>query len=117
MDAHKFLEEAARQMKERAALRDSPNGERVVETIVEMFNSLTGHELSEADGWKFLLLLKLVRSENGKYHADDYVDLAAYSVLLGECESKEVEMREAIAEDMYGKNENTNTVGPTSRVS
>lgn len=89
-------------MQARAALRDSPDGERAVETIVEMFNTLTGHELSEADGWKFLLLLKLVRSENGVYHADDYVDLGAYSALLGECESK--------------NNENTNTVGPASGV-
>lgn len=90
-------------MKARAALRDTPQGERVVSTLVEMFNTLTGHELSEADGWKFMLLVKLVRSENGKYHPDDYVDLAAYSSLLGECESKE--------------NEDTDNVGPPSGVS
>lgn len=92
MNAIEFLKEAAEQMQERAALRDSPDGERAVETIVEMFNTLTGHKLSEADGWKFLLLLKLVRSENGAYHADDYVDLSAYGALLGECEAKFVKI-------------------------
>ncbi len=81
-----FLKEAMKQMQERARLRDKPNGERSVADTVAMFNHLTKHELSEADGWKFLLLLKLVRAENGDFHADDYVDLAAYSGLLGECE-------------------------------
>lgn len=88
MKAHEFLEKAKEQMEERAKLRDKPDGERVVETLVIMFNTLTGHRLSEADGWKFLLLLKLVRGENGDYHPDDYIDLAAYSGLLGEAEAR-----------------------------
>jgi hypothetical protein len=36
----------------------------------------------------FLVVLKIVRSRNGKYNRDDYVDLAAYAGLLGECESQ-----------------------------
>jgi hypothetical protein len=86
--APSFLNEAVRQMEARAALRDTPGGERTVGTITAMFNILTGHNLSEPDGWKFLLLLKLVRAENGGYHADDYVDLSAYGALLGESESR-----------------------------
>lgn len=92
MKAHEFLQEAMRQMEERAKLRDSPDGERVVHTVVKMFNILTDSELTVSEGWKFLLLLKLARAENGSYHQDDFVDLSAYSALLGECEAEEKEM-------------------------
>lgn len=85
--AHTFLEEAAGVMKQRAALRDADDGERTAAKIAEVFNAITGHEITEADAWMFLVVLKIVRSRNGKFNADDYVDLAAYSGLLGECES------------------------------
>jgi hypothetical protein len=75
-------------MKQRAQLRDKPEGERSMATIVEAFNALTGKTLTEAEGWEFMLLLKMVRGRQGSFHADDYVDGAAYFGLLGECESK-----------------------------
>lgn len=85
--AHGFLEEASETMKRRAALRDSEEGERTAAQIANVFNAITGHDLSEADAWMFLVVLKIVRSRNGKYNRDDFVDLAAYAGLLGECES------------------------------
>lgn len=85
--AHTFLEEAGTVMKERAKLRDKPEGERSMEAIVKTFNALTGKNLTEAEGWEFMLILKMVRGRQGSFHRDDYVDLAAYSGLLGECES------------------------------
>jgi hypothetical protein len=85
--AHTFLEEASRAMKQRAELRDAEGGERTAAKIAEVFNAITGHNISEADAWMFLIVLKIVRSRNGKFNADDYVDLAAYAGLLGECES------------------------------
>lgn len=85
--AHGFLEEGSKAMKHRASLRDAEDGERTAAQIAKVFNAITGHEISEADAWMFLICLKIVRSRNGKYNRDDYVDLAAYSGLLGECES------------------------------
>jgi hypothetical protein len=85
--AHGFLEEASTAMKQRAALRDAEDGERTAAQIAKVFNAITGHDLSEADAWMFLIVLKIVRSRNGKYNRDDFVDLAAYAGLLGECES------------------------------
>lgn len=85
--AHGFLDEASNTMKQRAALRDAEGGERTAAQIAKVFNAITGHSLSEADAWMFLVVLKIVRSRNGKYNRDDYVDLAAYAGLLGECES------------------------------
>jgi len=82
-----FLDEASRQMKHRAALRDRENGERTAAQIAKVFNAITGNRITEADAWMFLIVLKIVRSRNGKYNRDDYVDLAAYASLLGECES------------------------------
>lgn len=86
-EAHTFLEEAAAVMKQRAALRDADDGERTAAKIAEVFNAITGHSISEADAWTFLIVLKMVRSRSGKFNADDYVDGAAYFGLLGECES------------------------------
>jgi hypothetical protein len=85
--AHTFLEEGAKVMRDRAQLRDQPQGERSMEAIVKTFNALTGHNLTEGEGWEFMILLKMVRGRQGNYNRDDYVDMAAYSGLLGECES------------------------------
>lgn len=85
--AHGFLEEASSAMKQRAALRDADDGERTAAQIAKVFNAITGHDITEADAWMFLVVLKIVRSRNGKFNRDDYVDLAAYAGLLGECES------------------------------
>lgn len=82
-----FLKEAQAAMEARAALRDTPEGERTAGKIAKVFNSITGHDLTESDAWLFLLVLKIVRSRNGNYSRDDYVDMAAYSALWGEHES------------------------------
>ena len=86
--AHTFLQESVDVMVARAALRDSGGGgERSMAKIVATFNAMTGHTLTEADGWKFMVILKLVRAGQGFYDRDSFVDAAAYCGLLGECES------------------------------
>ena len=85
-----FLKEAQEAMELKAKLRDTPKGERTAEQIAKVFNAITGHTLTETDAWTFLLVLKLVRSRNGKYNRDDYVDLSAYSALMGECASGKI---------------------------
>jgi hypothetical protein len=86
-NAHGFLEEASDAMKARATLRDQPSGERSMAKTVATFNALTGQNLSEAEGWEFMVLLKMVRGRQGNYNRDDFVDGAAYFGLLGECKS------------------------------
>lgn len=74
---------------ETVAQRGVDNGydageERSAAQIAELFNMLTGHNLSEADAWTFLIVLKLVRNRRN-YRADNVVDLIGYAGLLGEC--------------------------------
>ena len=83
IQAHQFLEEAVGTMMQRAAQRDTEQ-ERSMAKTVAIFNAWTGNSMSEADGWRFMICLKQAREIQGKFHKDDYVDLAAYSGLLGE---------------------------------
>lgn len=86
--AYGFLEEASATMKARAQLRDAQGGERSMARTVAIFNAWTGNNISEDDGWRFMIALKQAREVQGKYNRDDYVDLAAYCGLLGEFESQ-----------------------------
>jgi hypothetical protein len=54
-----------------------------------MFNLLTGCSLSHEDGWVFMGILKMVRSRQGQFKADNYEDGAAYFALAGEAASRE----------------------------
>lgn len=84
-----FLEQAAREMGDRAATYDRLQGERSMGKTVAAFNALTGHALSEQEGWQFMELLKIARSNQGGYRADSFVDGAAYAALAGEAASLE----------------------------
>lgn len=89
--AYEFLEQGANEMRKRKEVYDpdkDSDGERSMAKTVEVFNALTGHELSEEQGWMFMVCLKMVRSQSGQYQADDYVDGAAYVGLAGECARK-----------------------------
>lgn len=90
-----LLESAANAMIQRAALRDAQEtGERSMAKTVAMFNAYKGANImSEEDGWVFMVLLKLVRGSQGNFHADDYIDGAAYTALLGECSKNAREVK------------------------
>jgi hypothetical protein len=83
-----ILRKGIEAMEQRAQLRDKPEGERSMAKTVALFNTYTGNNLSEADGWSFMIFLKMVRSQGGSFHEDDYVDGASFFGLLGECENK-----------------------------
>ena len=70
---------------DRAQQRDTPTGERSMARAVSIFKAWTGVELSEADGWRFMVALKQAREVQGGLHADDYIDICGYSALLAEC--------------------------------
>lgn len=84
--AVQILSEAIEVMAERGKSYDKTgnNAERSMPKVVAMFNALTGHELTPAQGWKFMACLKLARSEQGEHREDNYLDGAAYFALAGE---------------------------------
>lgn len=86
ISASDFLKQAEAEMQDRAKTYDAEDrgGERSMANTVAAFNAITGHTLSEEQGWKFMALLKIVRSEQGAFRADNFTDLAAYAALSGE---------------------------------
>lgn len=116
MSAHDILQAAAGHMKDRAATYDKPEGERSMGATVEAFKAVTGHHLTEEQGWLFMALLKAVRSQQGAYRSDSYEDGAAYFALAGEAaarDRKKPVIRELYTEatearmDVAGQNGNT----------
>lgn len=91
MSAIELLEKAAGHLKDRAATYDKPEGERSIGAAVKAFNAVTGDGLmdSEERGWLFMAILKMVRSQQGDYRADNYEDGAAYFALMGEAACEE----------------------------
>ena len=69
---------------DRAAGRDD-GGERSMARTVRIFNAAAGRNLAERDGWLGMICLKIARAQQGEPRADDYIDLAGYAGLLGEC--------------------------------
>jgi ketol-acid reductoisomerase len=84
MTAWEILEAAGSHMRDRAATYDSPAGERSMGSTVAMFNTLVGQDMTEEQGWLFMALLKMVRSQQGELRMDSYEDGAAYFALAGE---------------------------------
>lgn len=84
-----ILEKGIKHERDRAATRDAPDGERSMRKTVQMFNILYGLDLSEEQGWAFMVLLKQARGSQGQFNVDDYEDMAAYAALQGEAGYKE----------------------------
>jgi len=87
--AHDILEAAAGHMQDRAATYDKPEGERSMGATVDAFKAVTGHQLTEEQGWLFMALLKAVRSQQGGLRMDSYEDGAAYFALAGESAARD----------------------------
>ena len=80
-----ILGKAAEHMAARAATYDRPEGERSMPRIVAAFNEITGHTLTESEGWLLMAILKMVRDrQRAQAHQDSCEDLVAYSALYGE---------------------------------
>ena len=87
--ASSILQTAAQHMQDRAATYDQQGGERSISKTVAMFNTLTGVGLTDEQGWLFMVCLKMVRAQQGRYRADSYEDGAAYFALAGESAAQE----------------------------
>jgi len=85
MKAQDFLKAGLGHMQDRAATYDKPTGERSMAATVGAFKCVSGVDMTEEQGWLFMGLLKMVRSQQGEFKADNYEDEAAYAALRGEC--------------------------------
>ena len=84
MKATDILKQAGKEQADRAKFYDAKNGERSMAKTVAAFNAVYGTELTEVMGWRFMELLKMVRSTQGAPRADNFVDGASYASLAGE---------------------------------
>lgn len=91
MNAIDILKTGIEILDQRGKERGHLDGERSMPKIISIFNAITGYSLTESDGLKFMIALKLGRAESGKFNIDDYIDGADYIALLGECEAKKNE--------------------------
>jgi hypothetical protein len=84
-----FLRRATEIMDERGKTYDQDGGERSMGKTVQAFNAITGHTLSEAEGWLLLQVLKDVRQwQHPAFHQDSADDGVAYSALKAEALSR-----------------------------
>ena len=82
--APEILTQAAAEMEDRAKTYDNPKGERSMAATVAAMSAVSGVVMTEAQGWLFMALLKAVRSQQGAFRMDSFVDGAAYFALAGE---------------------------------
>ena len=80
------LRAAADHLAGRADTYDAPDGERSMEKTVAMFNTMKGGNrfMTTEEGWMFMAILKIIRSQQGGFKVDNYEDLAAYAALAAE---------------------------------
>lgn len=95
--ANQLLNKAASHMQARAATYDKPEGERSMAATVKAYNAVTGQNITEANGWLIMSLLKIVRdNQRTDPHTDSVEDFVAYSALYGEARLNSIKAVENI---------------------
>lgn len=80
-----YLNKSADLLEQRGKDYDTKGGERSMGKTVEAFNIITGHTLTEPEGWLLMQLLKDVRQWTTEdYHEDSAEDCIAYAALKAE---------------------------------
>jgi hypothetical protein len=83
--ASQLLNKANTLMEQRGQQYDANQGERSMLATVTAFNAITRRDLTEAEGFLLLAVLKMVRDNQRKQpHQDSVEDLVAYASLYGE---------------------------------
>lgn len=96
MKSTEFLQAAIDVQAERGKQYDSPEGERSMGRTVQAFNAITGRDLTEAEGWLLLQVLKDVRQWSARgFHYDSALDCVSFASLKGEALSTGGEHDEA----------------------
>ncbi len=83
--AETYLKSAIAVLRQRGQTYDSEEGERSMGKTIAAFNIIAGRDLTEAEGWLLLQLLKDVRqwSKVG-FHEDSALDCISYAALKAE---------------------------------
>ena len=81
--AHDIMKAGMDAMIDRADERDVDK-ERSMKATVDAFNAMYGTDLTEEQGWAFMVFLKISRSKGKVAQLDNYIDGAAYFALMGE---------------------------------
>lgn len=98
--AQDLLHRAASLMDERGKQYDQRSGERSMQATVTAFNAISGHSMTEADGFLLMAILKMVRDQSREMpHRDSIDDLVAYASLYGEARLHGEDRRQAITRD------------------
>lgn len=85
-----FLKAAIRIQEERAKEYDKPEGERSMGAVVVAFNAITGQDITEAQGWLLMEILKNVRLFTAPgFHVDSALDGVSYASLKAEAKARE----------------------------
>lgn len=84
--APQFLQSALSTLTQRGQDYDKPEGERSAAAVAVAFNAITGRNLTEAEVWLVLQLVKDVRQWQNpeRYHTDSALDCVAYAALKAE---------------------------------
>ncbi|MDX5979572.1 hypothetical protein [Vreelandella alkaliphila] len=101
LSARDLLTEAIQGVGKRTVESSSDNGGQGMADAVQAFNAITGCDLSEAEGWAFLLVNQLVASrQGGPFTAKTYSTMASLVGLAGEAEAKRHRRIEGFDEDV-----------------
>lgn len=84
-----ILNEASGILSERGQQYDKPEGERSMGATVAAFNTITGRNLTESEGWLLLQILKDVRDRQRAPHRDSLLDCVSYAALKAEARLRE----------------------------
>lgn len=82
-DATTLCLRASELLAERGKQYDGSNKDRSMASTVAAFNAVYGTNLTEQQGWHFMVILKMVRQRQGG-HIDSAEDLIAYAALAAE---------------------------------
>lgn len=86
VSAGDFLHEGLNILEERGKIYDTKEkGERSMGKAVSAFAIITGKQLTEAEGWEFMAVLKQVRAfQRPTFHQDSWQDFVNYAALGAE---------------------------------
>lgn len=85
--ASDFLQEARDSISEHGKQYDPSSSDRSMSKTVAAFNVITGQNLTEAEGWLFMSVLKTVSQFQNNPHLDSSQDGVVYAALLAEVQS------------------------------
>ena len=84
-----YLKQAAAIQEQRGRDYDTEGGERSMAAVVAAFNDLFNQDMTETQGWQFMVLLKMKRLDSSPgHHEDSAADQVSYSALAAESSAR-----------------------------